>query len=1015
MKRNFFLLLTVVFIGELIAFKATAQSAQTDTLLQTPYGLVLSSHVHTVDNKTIVKLNSGHLQMIDMTTGKVKRDLGVPSKEDMSAVNPYTYAAKLTSKVGAQRIIVNPAKNIRGESSSVKPVGSGGKGAIASAAVNNSLAIAAPGTSTYASQFQSGPAGNNIPNNLISDQQGNIQSFATTWVVPRKALDSINTVTTFLWNGLDGGAIQPVMQWDEGYGYNYSIANWYFINGNYFHGTFVPVNPGDTLVATVTYLSNTDDTSWTYKETFAGYPQADVTLTRPTEATDPVLAWEAYTQVLSQWPNQAYIALKNIHLTLRTGTPPDTLHWQGGDGAGNITPSGKNMVVVNNSSSNGEVDLYFGDGTGITPDSAFQVISATNGYALNAPTLGNGNIIGTLGDTSSKSQLWQISNAATNGYYMLKPLSAIGNVLNVPSPSVGTQANTVSNSNTAGQQWKVTPLANGYCIISPLSDTTLNLNYNSNSSITLAAGDATKNTQWFKFVYAPQTQPLPTAHAIWHVDSEATGANNGKSWMDAFTTVSAALSAANDNDQIWVAQGTYQPASNSYFNVAKHVSLYGGFTGTETDLSQRSYAGHPTILKGNGSSVVNYAGGQTNSDVLDGFVITGGTGQNLGAIAGGGVFIQNAAPTIRNSAFINNGGSGVTYGGALFLFGSSAGSTLVENSVFINNTAGAGYGGIVVTYGNGGDITAKLVNCTSLNNGTVAIFPVSGGSSSVTVSNSVIYEPSGYAFYGYAAPVIYDHNYIAGNTASTLTDNGGNIISTANPFVNSANPAGADGILGTADDGLYLTDTSAAVDAGSNAAFDSTITFDFGGQSRIVNDTIDMGAYETQSTNSTPVTLINFNGSLQNGVATLNWKSGVESNFKQYEVETSSDGKTFATAGTVTAKGSNSSYTFSRAQSAAKAYYRLKMVDNDGTFKYSNILGLSQNSGTGVSLYPVPATDLISIKIPAATILKIYNATGHLVKMQQLQAGVNTIYISNLSNGIYYALVNGQKVKFIKE
>ena len=77
-----------------------------------------------------------------------------------------------------------------------------------------------------------------------------------------------------------------------------------------------------------------------------------------------------------------------------------------------------------------------------------------------------------------------------------------------------------------------------------------------------------------------------------YVNAAATGANNGSSWADAYTTLPLALSAAAANDEIWVAQATYKPTATpdrTLSLVLKNgVSVYGGFVGNETQRAQRA-------------------------------------------------------------------------------------------------------------------------------------------------------------------------------------------------------------------------------------------------------------------------------------------------------------------------------------------------------------------------------------------------------------------------------------------
>jgi hypothetical protein len=79
---------------------------------------------------------------------------------------------------------------------------------------------------------------------------------------------------------------------------------------------------------------------------------------------------------------------------------------------------------------------------------------------------------------------------------------------------------------------------------------------------------------------------------VTYVNINATGANNGTSWADAYTDLHSATFNTTSGE-IWVAQGTYVPtrsftgnipANNRQktFRVQNNVQVYGGFIGTET-------------------------------------------------------------------------------------------------------------------------------------------------------------------------------------------------------------------------------------------------------------------------------------------------------------------------------------------------------------------------------------------------------------------------------------------------
>ena len=147
------------------------------------------------------------------------------------------------------------------------------------------------------------------------------------------------------------------------------------------------------------------------------------------------------------------------------------------------------------------------------------------------------------------------------------------------------------------------------------------------------------------------------AAAVVYVNAAATGGNDGSSWVNAYTSLPSALTAANSGDEIWVASGTYRPTTTTNrdvsFPLKNGVGTYGGFLGTETLRSQRDPAANVTILSGDigtpGSSsdnsyhVVTADSTVTASTVLDGFTITGGNANGLSASnqdRGGGMWVN---------------------------------------------------------------------------------------------------------------------------------------------------------------------------------------------------------------------------------------------------------------------------------------------------------------------------------------------------------------------------------------
>ena len=116
-----------------------------------------------------------------------------------------------------------------------------------------------------------------------------------------------------------------------------------------------------------------------------------------------------------------------------------------------------------------------------------------------------------------------------------------------------------------------------------------------------------------------------------------------------------------------------------------------------------------------------------------------------------------------------------------------------------------------------------------------------------------------------------------------------------------------------------------------------------------------------------PVKLITFTGRLNGTRVDLNWVTANELNSKHFEVQRSVDGQNYSTFATVAAKG-NSSTTTSYYQvdpSPIKGinYYRLKMVDLDGVFEYSNvvIIRIENNTQLVTKVTPNPFTGKVDV------------------------------------------------------
>jgi len=128
------------------------------------------------------------------------------------------------------------------------------------------------------------------------------------------------------------------------------------------------------------------------------------------------------------------------------------------------------------------------------------------------------------------------------------------------------------------------------------------------------------------------------------------------------------------------------------------------------------------------------------------------------------------------------------------------------------------------------------------------------------------------------------------------------------------------------------------------------------------NELNNLGSFKINFQSIIPVQLESFQGN--NSLeckAILTWKTGIESNFKNIEIQQSHDGVIFKTIGQVQPKGSNSQYSFVT-DNHWESYYRLKRNDFDGFYEYSHILNLGSNcNNLAYQIRPNPAQSFVEV------------------------------------------------------
>lgn len=378
----------------------------------------------------------------------------------------------------------------------------------------------------------------------------------------------------------------------------------------------------------------------------------------------------------------------------------------------------------------------------------------------------------------------------------------------------------------------------------------------------------------------------PVSNNIKYVDaSKADDSGNGLSWASAKKTLQAAIDISVSGDQIWIKTGTYIPtvaaggSGTRYktFTLKDGLAIYGGFAGTETNLTQRVVKNNPTILSGDLNGDDDYTANPwtnitenvyhviympgalnlTSTVILDGLIISGGNANEtlkggLHAIYGGGMYFEGS-PTTQNAIAVNNcilRNNYATSGGAIYTVIPPGGGSIVPtftNCLMYSNKAvnGGAYAGsgFCQLYFNSCSFTEN----TAVTNGG-AIYSI--GYSMQFFYNSIFWNntasvgkqfyiafPAGKSSggcnltnccYAYGA-----NDVIVSPVDYTFLFNSTNGITTDPQFIDPT----------TADYRIF--GTSPCVNAGVNDH--NTETKDLRGETRVQNTTIDIGAYEWTS------------------------------------------------------------------------------------------------------------------------------------------------------------------------
>jgi len=283
--------------------------------------------------------------------------------------------------------------------------------------------------------------------------------------------------------------------------------------------------------------------------------------------------------------------------------------------------------------------------------------------------------------------------------------------------------------------------------------------------------------------------------------------------------------------------------------------------------------------------------------------------------------------------------------------------------------------------------------------GATIIFNFNNNDLSIPISSGVNVDPAAYTFHNFNDGIFYSTANITNPLPYQLwinivlnVDNNGTVVAQA---------------PGNWTDVVTITFTTL------NSSGSSNLEWQIGNSNWNIYDGDNStpwttGTFTNENTTPLPVELSSFSASLSDSDVKLHWQTATELNNYGFDIERKSQTESWSKIGFVPGAGNSSSiknyvFTDNNIPSSGKLQYRLKQIDNDGSFEYSDVAEINITSPENYSLeqnYPNPfnPSTLIRFSLPKTGFvkLKVYNLLGQ--------------YVASLVNG--YMSEGNHKVNF---
>ena len=165
--------------------------------------------------------------------------------------------------------------------------------------------------------------------------------------------------------------------------------------------------------------------------------------------------------------------------------------------------------------------------------------------------------------------------------------------------------------------------------------------------------------------------------------------------------------------------------------------------------------------------------------------------------------------------------------------------------------------------------------------------------------------------------------------------------------------------------------------------------------------------------------MVSFSAQTEQNNVLLGWRTSQEVNSSHFEIQRSTDAKTFTAIGKISSHqnaNANNDYLYTDANlPAGQFYYRLKMTDLDNSFAYSSIATAKIERAIAVNVFPNPAANVLTVQSDARILqVAIVNSAGRKMHSSTPGKPYFELNITTWPSGTYIVNVDGVERKIVK-